>query len=459
MKLNVDERLAQTKTFFATQKTLPYTFRLQQMDKLRNAILENEQRLIEALQIDLGKHPFESYTSEIGFVLNSIRHTMKCLKRWMKPKKVKSTWSLFPSNGQILFEPYGTVLIIGPFNYPFQLLIEPLIGAIAAGNCAILKPSELVPTVSAVVTDIINTIFEPSYICSVEGGVETNQALLHANFDYIFFTGSTKVGKIVMEAAAKQLTPVTLELGGKSPVIIDETANLKIAAKRIIWGKTLNAGQTCVAPDYIMVHESVKDPLIAELKNTLLNYFGERIEEKEDFGRIVSERHFLRLREMLEADREGILFGGNSNIETSFIEPTILDATWASASMQEEIFGPILPILSYSKLDKAVEAIKKLDKPLALYLFTNSKDTEEKVIHAISSGGVSINDVLTHIVPPNLPFGGVGASGMGAYHGEYSFTTFSHQRSVLRKSVRVDIPILFPPYTEKKDKLIRKVLK
>ncbi|UTI42377.1 aldehyde dehydrogenase [Niallia sp. RD1] len=457
--MEVNERLAQTKSFFSTQATLPLAFRIEQLEKLRNAIVEKEQILLKALQKDLGKHPFESYASEIGFVLQSIRHTIKHLKKWMKPKKVRSTWSLFPSKGEILNEPYGTVLIIGPFNYPFQLLIEPLIGAIAAGNCAILKPSELVPTVSAVVTEMINTTFEPAYISSVEGGVETNQALIHANFDYIFFTGSTKVGKIVMEAAAQHLTPVTLELGGKSPVIIDETANLTIAAKRIIWSKTLNAGQTCVAPDYIMVHESVKESFIVEMKKTLVNYFGETIEDKEDFGRIVSERHFLRLREMLEVDRKAILFGGKSNRDTRFIEPTILDATWDSATMQEEIFGPILPILTYKELEKAIESIRKLDKPLALYLFTNNKETETKVLRAISSGGVCINDVLTHIVPPNLPFGGVGASGMGAYHGEYSFTTFSHQKSILRKSTRVDIPILYPPYTEKKEKMIRKVLK
>jgi len=457
--MEVNERLAQTKSFFSTQATLPLAFRIEQLEKLRNAIVEKEQILLKALQKDLGKHPFESYASEIGFVLQSIRHTIKHLKKWMKPKKVRSTWSLFPSKGEILNEPYGTVLIIGPFNYPFQLLIEPLIGAIAAGNCAILKPSELVPTVSAVVTEMINTTFEPAYISSVEGGVETNQALIHANFDYIFFTGSTKVGKIVMEAAAQHLTPVTLELGGKSPVIIDETANLTIAAKRIIWGKTLNAGQTCVAPDYIMVHESVKESFIVEMKKTLVNYFGETIEDKEDFGRIVSERHFLRLREMLEVDRKAILFGGKSNRDTRFIEPTILDAAWDSATMQEEIFGPILPILTYKELEEAIESIRKLDKPLALYLFTNNKETETKVLRAISSGGVCINDVLTHIVPPNLPFGGVGASGMGAYHGEYSFTTFSHQKSILRKSTRVDIPILYPPYTEKKEKMIRKVLK
>jgi len=457
--MEVNERLAQTKSFFSTQATLPLSFRIEQLEKLRNAIVEKEQILLKALQKDLGKHPFESYASEIGFVLQSIRHTIKHLKKWVKPKKVRSTWSLFPSKGEIFNEPYGTVLIIGPFNYPFQLLIEPLIGAIAAGNCAILKPSELVPTVSAVVTEMINTTFEPAYINSVEGGVETNQALIHANFDYIFFTGSTKVGKIVMEAAAQHLTPITLELGGKSPVIIDETANLTIAAKRIIWGKTLNAGQTCVAPDYIMVHESVKETLIKEMEKTLVSYFGETIEDKEDFGRIVSEQHFLRLREMLEVDRKAILFGGKSNRETRFIEPTILDATWDSATMQEEIFGPILPILTYKELEEAIESIRKLDKPLALYLFTNNKETETKVLCAISSGGVCINDVLTHIVPPNLPFGGVGTSGMGAYHGKYSFTTFSHQKSILRKSTRVDIPILFPPYTEKKEKMIRKVLK
>ncbi|AYV73921.1 aldehyde dehydrogenase [Bacillus sp. PK3-056] len=457
--MEVNQRLEQTNSFFSTQATLPLAFRIEQLEKLKNAILEKEPLLIKALQKDLGKHPFESYASEIGFVLQSIRHTKRHLKRWMKPQKAKSTWSLFPSRGKTVYEPYGTVLIIGPFNYPFQLLIEPLIGAIAAGNCAILKPSELVPTVSAVVTDMINNIFEPAYISAVEGGIETNQALIQANFDYIFFTGSTKVGKIVMEAASQHLTPVTLELGGKSPVIIDETANLNIAAKRIIWGKTLNAGQTCVAPDYIMVHESVKEPLIAEMKKTLGNYFGEEIEDKEDFGRIVSDRHFQRLIAMLEADRKTILFGGKNNRDTRFIEPTLLDATWDSATMQEEIFGPLLPILTYTNLDEAMKSIRKLDKPLALYLFTNNKETEAKVIRCLSSGGVCINDVLTHIVPPSLPFGGVGASGMGAYHGKYSFKTFSHQKSILRKSTKVDIPFLFPPYTKRKEKVIRKVLK
>lgn len=359
----------------------------------------------------------------------------------------------------IRYEPYGTILIIGPFNYPFQLLIEPLIGAIAAGNCAVIKPSELVPNVADVIADLIETVFDPSYIRCVQGGVETNTSLINAPFDYIFFTGSVSVGKIVMEAAAKNLIPVTLELGGKSPVIVDESADIKAAAQRIVWGKVLNAGQTCVAPDYLMVHQAVKEELIEEMKQVLQTFFLTSTEESKDYGRIVNQRHFERLSSMLERDQEQIIYGGSTNPDTRYIEPTLVEATWESASMEDEIFGPILPILPYGKLDEAIQSMNKLSKPLALYLFTSNPRVEEKVLTEIPSGGVSINNTITHLANPELPFGGIGHSGMGAYHGHYSFTTFSHERSVLKTSTKFNMALLFPPYDEKKLNLIRRFLK
>lgn len=457
--MNIHEVVLNSKTFFEMEQTKSLNFRVQQLNQLKNSILKYEQAILDALKTDLGKQSFEAYTTEIGFVLSNISHAIKHLRQWTKPKRVRGTLTLFPSKGFIQYEPYGTVLIIGPFNYPFQLVIEPLIGAIAAGNCAIVKPSELTPHVSKVITEMITETFPKEYIYSIEGGVEVNQALLQEPFDYIFFTGSTRVGKLVMEAAAKHLTPVTLELGGKSPVIIDESADLTIAAKRIIWGKTINAGQTCVAPDYIMVHESIKDKLIRELQQAIADFFGSNPEKSNDFGRIVSDKHFERLVEMIKKDKDQVILGGKSTKETRYIEPTIVEANWNSCSMQEEIFGPILPILTYKTLDEAIKSIKKFDKPLALYLFSSNKNVENKVIGSISSGGVCVNDVLTHIVHPDLPFGGVGASGLGSYHGKYSFLTFSHQRSILKKSTRFQLPILFPPYTDKKEHLIRKVLK
>lgn len=446
-------------SFFNTNQTKDLNFRLQQLQILKEGIIKYESKITEALQEDLGKHPFESYTSEIGFVLSSITHTMRLLKKWTKPKKVKTPLTLFPSKSMIRYEPYGTVLIIGPFNYPFQLLIEPLIGAIAAGNCVVLKPSEVVPSVSAVITEMIETIFDKSYIRSVQGGIETNTSLINAPFDYIFFTGSVPVGKIVMEAAAKNLVPVTLELGGKSPVIVDKSADVKVAANRIIWGKTLNSGQTCVAPDYLMVHEDVKKELIDEMKQNLKAFYGPNIEDSKDFGRIVSDRHFSRLKTILKKDKDQIIIGGTTNPNTRFIEPTLIEATWTSASMEDEIFGPLLPILTYRDLDDAIKSINKLSKPLALYLFTSNKQVEEKVLTEISSGGVSINNTLTHLANPELPFGGVGNSGIGAYHGHYSFTTFSHKKSILKTSTKINVPLLFPPYNDKNLKLVRRFLK
>ncbi|MEH7107840.1 aldehyde dehydrogenase [Bacillus sp. JJ1764] len=456
---NVSDILQEHHQYFHSQETKNIDFRLQQLERLKKGIIQYESKINEALRKDLGKHPFESYASEVGFVLNSITHTMKRLKKWAKPKKVKTPVALFPSKSMIRYEPYGTVLIIGPFNYPFQLLIEPLIGAIAAGNCVVLKPSEVVPNVSAVITEMVDTIFDRAYIRSIQGGVETTTSLIHASFDYIFFTGSVPVGRIVMEAAAKKLVPVTLELGGKSPVIVDQSADIKVAANRIVWGKTLNSGQTCVAPDYLLVHESVKDALIDEMKRALTKFYGTNIEKSPDFGRIVSDKHFARLKNILEKERDHIIFGGATNSETRFFEPTLIEATWNSPSMEDEIFGPLLPILPYKELDDAIISINQLPKPLALYLFTSDRQVEEKVLTEVSSGGVSINETVTHLANPELPFGGVGNSGIGAYHGHYSFTTFSHAKSILKKSTKIDLPLLFPPYNDKNLKLVRRFLK
>ncbi|WP_246943080.1 aldehyde dehydrogenase [Bacillus pinisoli] len=445
--------------FFESNQTRSYEFRIKQLDLLKEGILKYEDKITEALQKDLGKHPFETYTTEIGYVLHSIRQAKKSLKKWMEPKKVKTPLYLQPAKSFIMSEPYGTVLIIGPFNYPFQLLVEPLVGAIAAGNTAVIKPSELVPNVAGVVTDMIESTFQSKYICSIEGGIETNQALINSPFDYIFFTGSTQVGKIVMEAASKNLIPVTLELGGKSPVIIDSSADIQAAAQKIIWGKTVNAGQTCVAPDYLLVHEDIKESMIEALKSTIKTFYGHNVLESKDYGRIVTTRHFNRLVELLEREQDSIIFGGKVDQASRFIEPTLIEASENSATMEEEIFGPILPVLSYSELTNAISIIKKNSKPLALYLFTSNPEVEERVLTEVSSGGVCVNDTLTHLGNPELPFGGVGHSGMGAYHGHYSFKTFSHEKSVLKKKGSRTLDLLLPPFNERKLMLVKKFFK
>lgn len=458
-KSDVEEILQEHNGFYESQKTRDLDFRISQLKKLQEGIGKYESKICEALYKDLGKGEFEAYATEIGFTLSSVRNTIKNLKKWAKPKSVKTPVYLFPSKSYIMSEPYGTVLVIGPYNYPFQLLIEPLIGAMAAGNCVVLKPSENVPNVSAIITEMISSIFEKEYIRCIEGGVETNTSLTNGKFDYIFFTGSVSVGKIIMEAAARNLIPVTLELGGKSPVIVDESANLKIAAQRIIWGKTINAGQTCVAPDYILVHKSVKEELIKELKNSIQNFYGTDILNNKDFGRIVNEKHMNRLKAILEKDKENIIYGGKINENEKFIEPTLIEiSSWEAASMSEELFGPILPIMTYSNLNNAINLIKKLPKPLALYLFTTNKKTEEKVLREISSGGACINDTITHLVNPLMPFGGVGNSGIGAYHGEYSFSTFSHQKSIVSKSNKINLTMLFPPFNKKNLNIIKRFM-
>ncbi|GAA0134478.1 aldehyde dehydrogenase [Paenibacillus sp. YSY-4.3] len=445
--------------YFHRGQTRSVHFRLEQLMKLSDAIQRHEQNLLSALYKDLRKSEFEAYTTEIGYSLNSIRHTMKHLRQWAKPHKVKTPFYHVGSRSYLYKEPYGTVLIIGPFNYPLQLLIEPLIGAIAAGNCVVLKPSENTPTVAAAVKQLIQETFDADYIRVIEGERETTSALIHAPFDYIFFTGSVPVGRIVMEAAAKNLIPVTLELGGKSPVIVDRAADIDAAAKRIIWGKMINTGQTCIAPDYVLAHTDIKAELIEKMKMAITSFYGTDAQQSSDYGRIVNARQFDRLASILEKDQANVLFGGETHREDLYIGPTLLHATsWSNAAMQDEIFGPILPIMGFQQLEDAIQMIISRPKPLGLYLFTNDKHIENEVLTRVSFGGGCINDTITHVANPNLPFGGVGNAGIGAYHGKYSFDLFSHTKSIMKKSTKFDLNILFPPYGDNL-KWIRKILR
>lgn len=444
--------------FFYSQQTKELSFRLEQLEKLRLGIISYEQEIIEALRKDLGKHPLETYATEIGFVLNSIRMTQKSLKKWMKDEKRRTPLFLQPSKSRVISEPYGVVLIIGPFNYPFQLLIEPLVGAIAAGNTAILKPSELVPTFSKVIEKMIHQLFPSSYVDIFLGEKEITIELLEQPFDYIFFTGSTSVGKSVMKAASEHLTPVTLELGGKSPTIITSKADIPLAARRVIYGKMMNAGQTCVAPDYVVVEQSVKEEFISQCQKTLLRFYGEDIKQSSSFSRIVNERHTKRLVTLMEQSRDELIVGGTYDISSFYVEPTLYAASWESPLMKDEIFGPLLPIIFYQSLDDVINHINDRPKPLALYIFSRDKSEQDKILHQTSSGGVSINNTIFHLVSGHLPFGGVGESGIGNYHGKYSFDTFSHKRAILT-SKKIDTPFIYPPYTDKHLKWIKRVLK
>lgn len=447
---DIEQQFNINKQFFNTHKTKDLKFRKHQLKALSKSIKNHEQALLEALKKDLGKSKVEAYATEIGILLKSIKLARKELKNWAKTKQVETPLYLFPTKSYIKNEPYGTVLIIGPFNYTVQLVFEPLIGAIAAGNTAIVKPSELTPNATEVIEDIIQDTFEENYISVIKGGIEETQTLINLPFDYMFFTGSEKVGQIVYESAARNLVPVTLELGGKSPVIIDQTANLKVASERISFGKFTNAGQTCVAPDYILINRKVKNDFIKALRQTITEFYGENIKESPDFGRIVNKKHFNRLNELLETHKSKIIFGGNSFEEDLYIEPTIIDnVNLQDQIMQEEIFGPILPIITYDDFDEAVQIIQSKSKPLSLYLFSEDENSTQRVIEELSFGGGAINDTLMHLANPNLPFGGIGASGIGQYHGKYSFDTFSHMKSYTFKSTRLESSIYFPPYKGK----------
>ncbi|MCX6285657.1 MAG: aldehyde dehydrogenase [Bacteroidetes bacterium] len=446
---NISSVLQAQREFFFTHKTKDLEFRLEQLKTLRKAILKYEDRLYEAFWKDLRKSKFEVYETEIGLVLEETGRHIRNLHHWAKPRKVGTNQLLhFWSKSRIYQEPYGLVLIMAPWNYPFQLLINPLIGALSAGNCVALKPSELTPTIAGVMEEMIVEFFNPRYISFFNGEVELSKALLEEKWDQIFFTGSPAVGRIVMESAARNLSPVVLELGGKSPCIVDSDANLKVAANRIAWGKFLNAGQTCIAPDYLFVHTSVKNEFLRLMSNKITQYFGTNPRESKDLTRIVSEIKTQRLAGFLGQGR--IIAGGEVDILDRFVSPTILDNVKpGDPIMQEEIFGPILPVMEFSNISEVFTFINSHSKPLALYYFSEDSSRQAEVLGKTSSGGACINDVITHVANPNMPFGGVGNSGMGKYHGRYSFETFSHQRSVISKSTRMDVPVRYPPYRGK----------
>jgi aldehyde dehydrogenase (NAD+) len=448
------------KLFFASGKTQDLDFRKGQLEQLKAEIINRQTEINEALQTDLGKCSTEAYMTEVGIVLKSLSHAIKNLKYWAADQKVPTPIYLQPAKSFIVKEPYGNVLIIAPFNYPFQLAIEPLIGALAAGNTCIIKPSEFTPATSAVIKKIIAAVFDPIYVAVVEGDKEVNTNLLELPFDHIFFTGSTQVGKIVMAAAAKNLTPVTLELGGKSPVIVDETADLTQAAKKIIWGKMLNMGQTCVAPDYILANEKIIHALLSELQSTVTEFYGQNPADSPDLGKIINRKHFDRLKKIIEEDKKYLVFGGKTAGEKLFIEPTVFKIPdLSAASMQEELFGPLLPVLSYNDFNEVKAIISKNPKPLALYIFSENKNFQQYFIDEISAGGVCINDTIQHLINPNLPFGGVGNSGIGSYHGKHSFDTFSHQKSVLKKSTKAAVSFLYPPYKKTALTMLKKIFK
>jgi len=448
--------LQKQRAFFATGCTQDVSFRIERLRKLEQWIRRCDEEIMSALKTDLNKPPFEAFATETGVVLDELRYTLKHIQRWSKSKYVFSNLKNFPSSGRIYPEPYGIALIMSPWNYPFMLTVTPIIAAVAAGNCAVVKPSAYSPATSALIAKMCAEVFDAEHVTVVEGGRTENQALLDERYDLIFFTGSAATGKTVMQAAAQHLTPVVLELGGKSPCIVAETANIKLAAKRIVWGKFVNAGQTCVAPDYILAHESVKQKLIDEMKITIRTMFGAKPCENPDYPKIINEKHFNRLLGLLEGEK--ILAGGSSNIETLQIEPTLLDdVSWDAAVMSEEIFGPILPVLTYSHIEDAAKMINDRPKPLAAYLFASDKKTERYFLRNISFGGGCINDTIVHLSVSQLPFGGVGESGMGSYHGKAGFDAFTHHKSVLQKSTLIDIPLRYPPYSDKGLRLLKKI--
>ncbi|MBM7419750.1 MULTISPECIES: aldehyde dehydrogenase [Chryseobacterium] len=453
--MEIQEIVSQQKAFFKTQQTKNLRFRKMYLEKLRDLILENENLLYEAIYKDFGKSKFDTFTTEISFVLNDIKYYLKNLKSLSKPKKVRTNLANQFGKSRIHNEPLGNILVIGAWNYPYQLSLSPIVAALAAGNCCILKPSEIAENTMKMMAKIINENFPPEYLYVYEGGIDETTELLKLKFDKIFFTGSTKIGNIVYKAAAENLTPVVLELGGKSPAIITKDANLEVAAKRIVWGKFLNAGQTCVAPDYLLVEESVQEQFLEMLRKNIQQFKYEP--QSEHYTKIINQKNFQRLIKLIDQDK--IYFGGNSDEENRYIEPTILtNINWKDEVMQEEIFGPILPVISFTNFNLILNEIIELEKPLAAYLFTNNSEEKENFKNKLSFGGGCLNDVIMHLGNENLPFGGVGNSGIGNYHGKFGFETFSHQKAVLERSTWGEPNIKYPPYSEKKLSWIKRLM-
>lgn len=431
------------KEYFYSGATKPYSFRKKQLEKLQKMLAKNEHKIYEVLKKDLNKSKHEALTTELGILFTEIHFSLKHLKNWMKDEQVEAPLTHKGTSNYIMYEPYGATLIIAPWNYPIQLALAPVIGAIAAGNTVVLKPSELTPHTSKLIKQMVDETFDSDYFAVVEGDKDVSEQLLDQRFDYIFFTGSTAVGKIVMEKASKHLIPVTLELGGKSPAIIDKDCHIQHTAKRIVWGKLTNAGQTCVAPDYIYIHESIKNKLIKAMIKQIRSLYSKNPLHNDQYVKIINERHFNRLLHFLENGT--IVHGGKYDRVNQKIEPTIIDGvTWDDPIMQEEIFGPIMPVFTFKNLSEVISVIRNNEKPLALYYFGKTEKREQKVLRSISFGGACVNDTLYHLANPHLPFGGVGYSGQGAYHGKYSFETFSHRKSILKQTNLFDFPIRYP---------------
>lgn len=446
--MNISKIIQDQKNYFASQQTKNISFRKKQLKKLLKEITKREKDIVRALYLDFKKSEYESVMTETSIVISELKKAIKNIHTWSKPQSVMPAFLNFPSSSKIYKEPYGTVLIIAPWNYPYQLAFAPLVGAIAAGNTVILKPSELTPNTSRISKEIIEAIFDKNHVSVIEGGVEVSTKLLSQRWDYIFFTGSVQVGKIVAKAAAQFLTPITLELGGKNPCIIDETANIKLAAKRIVWGKLINGGQTCIAPDYFLIHTSVKDKFVEYYQKEVTNAYGENPENSKDYPRIVNQRNFDRLALMLK--NEKVLIGGKTNRDNNYISPTLIDEPdLDSEVMKGEIFGPISPVISYQTESDIDEIVSKYEKPLALYVFTGKNSFAKKIITKYSFGGGTINDTTVHFANHNLPFGGVGESGLGAYHGKQTFDLFSHKKGVVKRYNWLDIPVRYAPYNGK----------
>jgi aldehyde dehydrogenase (NAD+) len=454
----VAEALTRARAAFDRGVTRPIAWRERQLDGLLRMLDEGEDQLVDALVADLGKPRLEGWTTDLGVTGAEIKVLRKNVAKWAKPRRASLPLVALPGRGRVHPEPLGTVLIIAPWNYPVQLLLEPLAAALAAGNAAVVKPSELAPATSAALAELLPRHLDAEAVQVVEGGPEVATELLEQRWDHIFFTGSTRIGQVVMEAAAKHLTPVTLELGGKSPAIVHRSANLEVAGRRIAWGKFVNAGQTCIAPDHVFVDESVQDELVEHIRAAVKDFYGDDPKASADYARIVNGRHFDRLTGLLDGSGEAAV-GGETDADEKYIAPTVLVGTSPDApAMQEEIFGPLLPILPVASVDEAITQINARPKPLALYVFAGDDDVVDDVLERTSSGGACVNHTLVHITPPELPFGGVGDSGTGRYHGRSGFDTFSNLKSVLRKPTRPDPALLYPPYTKGKERIIRRAL-
>lgn len=453
----IDDIAANLKEFFNTNRTKDVSFRIKQLKNLKDSIKHYEPEIVQALRDDLRKSDFEIYTTEIGFVLKELDYTIKYLKKWAKTERVSTPVYLKPSNAYVVKEPYGVALIIVPFNYPFQLAFVPLIGAVAAGNCAVVKPSKRTPRCTEVICRIIAQTFSDNYVKCILPTEMSSSELLSGDFDYMFFTGSTQTGKLVAEAAAKKLIPYTLELGGKSPVIVDKNANLEQAARKIAWGKFLNSGQTCIAPDFVLVHEDVKQELVNNLISSIKSFYGVFAQESKDYGRIIDTDAFRRLEELIAQEAQNIIYGGETDECGLYIEPTLLSVdTYDCPSMQEEIFGSVLPIMTYINIDSVIDTLRNKPKPLALYVFSKDKEFYWKVIKSLSFGGGAVNDTIQHTTNVEMPFGGIGYSGVGRYHGKYTFDAFTHLKSILVRNPEIDMNIMYPPYSFDTVKKVRK---